>query len=250
MKNIILLTLIAMSFILSSCASYVHQMHRQIDRDERIAKGLSPRKPRYPQRPRYQGQRRPIQNPITLGGSPNTRNTPNLAPKSNRNFDTFGRRRVTAEDLKDKEQSSSLWTGNHSESFLFVTNNIKRAGDIVIVEVMSPLKDTIQDELKRTFPAPRKKGKKGEEAKKEEKPKEEVASSDEDPNKVHDKISTQVIEEINKDYLLVRGRKEVMYKTKKRFIEFQALVSRKDITNDDAVKSTKVLEPKVSVVRY
>ena len=238
--------------IMSSCATYVKNMHRQIDYEQRQQNGLvqRPRNPRVIQQRRYQSS--PIKNPITLGGSStNTRNTPNLAPENNYNYDGYGKRRVTAEDLKDKQQSGSLWTGKHSESFLFVTNNIKRAGDIVIVEVMSSLKDTIQDELKRTFPERAKKkgkGKKVEEKKKESPPTE--VSKSEDSKKVHDKISTQVIEEVNKDYLLVRGRKEVMFKTRRRVIEFQALVSRKDISDDDAVKSTKVLEPKVSVLRY
>jgi len=236
---------------LSSCASYVNQMHRQIDRDERVQSGRSSRaKPNY--NPRYRNYRggRPS-NPVTLGGAQNTRNTPNLAPQSERDFEGYGKRRITAKDLQDNEQSGSLWTGKHSESFLFVTNNIKRAGDIVIVEVMNPLKEKIQAELKRTFPVVKSKSKdKDKKEDEKEKPKEEVAQAEGDEKKVYDKISTQVIEEINKDYLLVRGRKEVMFKARKRFIEFQALVSRKDISNDDAVKSTKVLEPKVSVLRY
>jgi flagellar basal body L-ring protein FlgH len=228
-------------------------MHRQIDHDER-AQNPRARKAR-PQRyaPRYQryGDRRPISNPVTLGSRQSTRNTPNLPPQNQRNFDGYGKRRITANDLKDNEQSGSLWTGKNSESFLFVTNNIKRAGDIVIVEVMNPLKETIQEELIRTFPIAKKKKKKGEKKdEKADKPKEEVAATETDEKKVYDKISTQVVEEINKDYLLVRGRKEVMFKTKKRFIEFQALVSRKDISSDDAVQSTKVLEPKVTVLRY
>ncbi len=258
MRVILLISL----FVFGSCASYVNKMHRQIDQDERVqkyGKNVAPpqRRRANPYNQYYRGHdKRPVNQPITLGRPvrANTRNTKNLPPQSNRNFDTFGKRRVTADDLKDNGQSGSLWTGKHSESFLFVTNNIKRAGDIVIVEVMSPLKAQIEEELKRTFPEARKKKKsssKKEEAK-AEKPKEEVAATnaEDDPKKVYDKISTQVVEEVNQDYLLVRGRKEIMFKTRKRFIEFQALVSRKDITTTDAVKSTKVLEPRISVLRY
>ena len=57
-------------------------------------------------------------------------------------------------------EDGSLWSAKNSESFLFVTNNIKKKGDIVIVEVMSKMKDNIQDELKRTFPERKKKKKK------------------------------------------------------------------------------------------
>jgi flagellar L-ring protein precursor FlgH len=246
--------LLATFFIFGSCASYVNKMHRQIDNDRRAQyRGSRQARPQG-YAPRYQryGDRRPISNPVTIGGArQSTRNTPNLPPQTKRNFDGYGKRRITANDLKDNEQSGSLWTGKHSESFLFVTNNIKRAGDIVIVEVMNPLKETIQDELIRTFPVSKsKKSDKSKKGDKVEKTKEEVAVKETDEKKVYDKISTQVIEEINKDYLLVRGRKEVMFKTKKRFIEFQALVSRKDISNDDAVKSTQVIEPKITVLRY
>ncbi len=249
MKILILATL----FLFTSCASYVNRMHRQIDHEERVAAGYPARPAQVPYN-RYQAANaRGINNPVTLGGGArqSTRNTPNLPPQNQRDFDGYGKRRVTANDLKDNEQSGSLWTGKHSESFLFVTNNIKRAGDIVIVEVLNPLKETIQEELERTFPVAPQKTKKGEKAEeKKEAPAEEVAKGETDEKKVYDKISTQVIEEINKDYLLVRGRKEIMYKTRRRFIEFQALVSRKDISNDDAVQSSKVLEPKISVLRY
>ena len=76
------------------------------------------------------------------------------------------------------------------------------------------------------------------------------ALSDGKDQKVHDKISTQVIESVNKDYLLVRGRKEVLFKDAKRYVEIQALVSRKDITDNDTVKSDRILEPKIRVLRY
>ena len=256
MKIILLISL----FTLGSCANFVNKMHRQIDRDENVKKhGNNPPQAQRrgnPYNKYYTGHdRRPINQPVTLGHAAraNTRNTKNLPPQSNRNFDGFGKRRVTADDLKDNGQSGSLWTGKHSESYLFVTNNIKRAGDIVIVEVMSTLKAQIEEELKRTFPEARKKKNSAKkEDKKTEKPKEEVAATnaEDDPKKVYDKISTQVVEEVNQDYLLVRGRKEIMFKTRRRFIEFQALVSRKDITTTDAVKSTKVLEPRISVLRY
>ena len=58
------------------------------------------------------------------------------------------------------------------------------------------------------------------------------------------------MEQMNQDYLLIRGRKEVMYKKFKRYFEIQAIVSQRDITSTDAVSSTKLLEPKINVLRY
>ena len=245
--------LLIILFSLSSCASFVNNMHKKIDREERSKRARTQKK-RYDPYNAYRGaprgsrDQRPIVNPVTLGGNPNSAQVRNMPPQSNRNY---GKRRVKAEDLKDNQSSGSLWTGKNSESFLFVTNNLKRQGDFVIVQVMNSLKDKIQDELKRTFPEPRPvKGKKTADAPAADAAKDSLETPSSEEDKVHDKISTQVVEEVNKDYLLVRGRKEVMFKKRKRFIEFQALVSRKDISSTDEVKSDRVLEPKVSVLRY
>ena len=59
-----------------------------------------------------------------------------------------------------------------------------------------------------------------------------------------------MVEQVNQDYLLLRGRKEVIFKEAKRYFEFQAIVSQKDITDNDTVGSLKVLEPRVNVLRY
>lgn len=244
--------LIISMFLVSSCAGYINNLHKQIDREER-AKNMTKQKKYYDPYGAYRGvpmgsrDARPIQNPVTLGGAPTSSRVKNLPPQTARNY---GQRRVQADDLKDNQNNGSLWGGKNSESYLFVTNNIKRQGDYVIVEVMSSLKDKIQEELKRTFPVPTTKTAKdaADAPNQEANPAPTTVEGSE--NKVYDKISTQVVEEINKDYLLVRGRKEVMFKKRKRFIEFQALVSRKDISSTDEVKSNKILEPKVSVLRY
>lgn len=237
--------LIWILFLFTSCASYVNSLHRQIDNEEKSKRSrVGKRKSR-----NYNDQR-PIGNPLTLNGATNR----NMRPNTNRNYNSRAKKRYKAEDLLDNTGDGSLWSGKNSSNFLFVTNKLKRAGDIVIVEVLSPLKDQIQGELKRTFPdrpIRKRKSKKGAKAP-AEKPKEEApkAAAAEDPNKIHDKISTKVIEVVNKDYLLVRGRKEVIFKESKRYFEFQAIVSQKDISSGDAVKSNKVLEPRVNVLRY
>jgi flagellar L-ring protein precursor FlgH len=237
--------LIWILILFTSCASYVNSLHRQIDNEEKSKKSrVGKRKFRNP------NDQRPIGNPRTLNGEP-SRNRP---PGVERNYNSRAKKRYKAEDLLDNTGDGSLWSGKNSSNFLFVTNKLKRAGDIVIVEVLSKLKDQIQGELKRTFPdrpTRTKKTKKGAKTP-DEKPKEEVpkAANTDDPSKVHDKISTKVIEVVNKDYLLVRGRKEVIFKESKRYFEFQAIVSQKDISSGDAVKSNKLLEPRVNVLRY
>lgn len=260
---------IAALLFLTSCASYVNALHKQINREEHSASNIHQgqmQRRQYPQRAandpyaayrynRYsrENDKRPIQNPKTLGGYPSTSTNRNVYPQVRREYTS---ERIRAEDLKDNGSDGSLWSGKNSENYLFVTNNIKKRGDIVIVEVLSKLKNDITDELKRAFPAPAKKetGEDDVAANQEDKQAEESGPESDKKSlsdkKVHDKISTQVVEAINKDYLLIRGRKEVIFKKAKRYIEVQALVSRKDITDNDTVVSDRVLEPKIKVLRY
>ncbi len=48
---------------------------------------------------------------------------------------------------------------------------------------------------------------------------------------------------------LIKGRKNVLFKNRKRMVEVQALVSRKDIGDNDVINSDAILESNVSVVR-
>lgn len=252
---------LAFLFVLTSCASYVQALHSQIQREQRggpkdaVAQQYANTPYAQHQRRRYsrEGDKRPIANPKTLGGYPTTSNQKNLYPQVRREYTSA---RVKAEDLRDNGGDGSLWSGDNAENFLFVTNNIKRRGDIVIIEVLSQMKEDITEELKRAYPEAPKKKSEEEENKEEAVAEEAVAQTppaqekEAGTKKIHDKISTQVVESINKDYLLVRGRKEVIFKKAKRYIEVQALVSRKDITDNDTVASDRVLEPKIRVLRY
>ena len=262
MKKIFMLSL---SFLFVSCANYVNNLHRQIDREERKASGRpAPQAKRTPPpalMPDMQGQqfippyptsrydKRPIQNPATLQNIPQvTGGNINQNGNPNHILDT-SRRRYTAEDLRDNDSSGSLWGENNGGTYLFTTNeNIKR-GDFVVIEVLETLKDEIQDELKRAFPEPRKKL-----AESEEKASAENATQapaqEKNSEKVYDKISTQVVDEVNQNYLFVRGRKEVVFRGAKRFIEIQAVVPRKDIQNTDSIRSDKILQPRIFALRY
>lgn len=249
----ILSALILFNFI--ACSSYVNKIHNQIAREEGHTKTPQRRYDPYakyrPNRYSRANDRRPIQNPVTLGGYANTATTRNLAPSTRRQYQNRGQR-VSAEDLKDNSTNGSLWSSKNSESYLFVTNNVKKKGDIVIIEVMAKLKDTIQEELKRTFPEKKKKTakKEGEAETEQKETPAPAAANNSATGEVYDKISTQVIEQINKDYLLVRGRKEVLFKDYKRFIEVQGLVPKKYINDNDSIDSDSILEPKITVLRY
>ncbi|MCT4642336.1 MAG: flagellar basal body L-ring protein FlgH [Bacteriovoracaceae bacterium] len=251
--------LICILFTLTSCANYVAKMHRQLDAQNRKQIRPSYREQGYTGRQKkfydpYNGYRgipvakndaRPIKSPLTLGG-PQRRAT--VVKRINN-------KRFTSEDLKDNSSTASLWSDKEKGSFLFVPNNSRRSGDVVIVDVYKNMKSNITEELKRAFPLKAKKKKdKGDEPNKESTNKEEtkVAASSNKPSEgeVYDKISTQIIEKINKDYFLIRGRKEVMFQDRKRYVELRALVSRKVIKDNDTVKSSDLLEPKIKALRY
>jgi flagellar basal body L-ring protein FlgH len=162
--------------------------------------------------------------------------------------------RYNRDDFVDSDSSGSLWANQGSSSELFTNTNDKRNGDVVIINVLDNLRNQISSELKRAFPdTPKKKPESGETpaaaANTASSTPTPGAPADDVDMKVYDKVSGTVIEEINKDYLIVRGRKEVIFKKEKRAIEIEALVSRRDILENDYVNSDKLLESRVFVLR-
>lgn len=240
--NILLIILFS-----SSCASYVQKIHAGF-RNEEVNKA---RQQTY-YTPRN-GQRN-IRDPKTLQYLSKSGLNPSLGDESQRS--NYLNMRSKKDDLKDNDQSLSLWSDKNSESFLFVTNNQKKRGDIVIINVNKKIDKIITEEVKRTIPPSANKDASGATNSDTttktdtETQKSDSKDKNESDNFITDKISTQVIDEINNDYLLVRGRKELNFQGRKRFIEIQGLVSQKDVDIDDQVKGDKILEPKVEVLRY
>ncbi len=198
---------------------------------------------------RPENDKRPIKNPITysLGSDPSGQ----LRPPVKREYRP---QRVQADDFTDKDNGGSLWANQGSSSSLFTYQNDKRMGDMVIINVLENLRNQISAELKRTFPDRPKKSSKelGGDPARPGAPASAGAAANAADNdidmKVYDKISGTVMEEISKDYILLRGRKDVIFKKEKRSIEVQGLVSRKDIMENDYVNSDRLLESRVYVL--
>ena len=68
-------------------------------------------------------------------------------------------------------------------------------------------------------------------------------------NRVYDRISSVVIEEIDEHHLLIRGRKDVLYKNRKRLIELQALIPKRDLNDNNTINSDSILEQTITVLR-
>ena len=243
-----LFILISSLFLLTSCSSYINKIHQEIDAAEG---GYRPSQQDqfdvYRQNAAQQPRRM-----ASPGNVPSTSQVNKFYPSVKRQYMAQReiKKRFKADDLNDNSNTGSLWGGHPETRHLFTLNKHKRRGDIILLNVQSKLKDAITAELKRAFP----------ERKKDEKEKKEGetaaaqqtaegAGDANDKNKVHDKISTVVVEEINKDHLLIRGRKNVLYKNGKRLVEVQALVARRDISDEDAVQSANVLESNIAILR-
>ncbi len=253
MNHFILFTLL----LFTSCANYVTGLHKQMDREERVARGGSerPKQNNANQaswRDRFQPERdkRPVKNPTTYSlsdGGPSG----SVRPPVKRDYRP---QRYQADDFKDNEGDGSLWANQGSSASLFTYQNDKHTGDMVIINVLENLRNQISSELKRQFPDKPIRKKDGDKDKKDDKaaaaaPVVPGREQDNDMDmKIYDKISGTVIEELNKDYIVLKGRKEVIFKKEKRAIEVQALVSRKDIMENDYVNSDRLLESRVFIL--
>jgi len=240
-----LLLLLLTTLLMSSCSSYISQMYKDLDRAE------GKENPQQSQ-DKFDLYRKKAQMPATS-------NTRQLLPQTRRSYKPSedAQRRYKANDLNDNSNDGSLWTASSSKTdYLFTHDVDKKNGDIVLIQVMGNLKNEITAELKCVFPDPIRK--KADPAKPADPAAAAAAaatpaSATEEPigedGKVYDRISSVVVEEINKDHVLIRGRKNLLYKNRKRLVEVQALVSKKDITVDDTLDSEKILESSITVLR-
>ncbi|GAB4009636.1 MAG: hypothetical protein Fur0010_00640 [Bdellovibrio sp.] len=240
------LFLILLTIFNISCSSYINQMYKELDKSDKPKTAV--------QQDKFDLYR----NKKKMVGTSNTRQ---LMPATKRTYTAMDneQRRYKANDLNDNGNDGSLWSAQSAKTdYLFTHDVEKKNGDIVLIQVMGGLKNEITAELKRAFPDPVKK--KPASTGKPEDPKANPASTvqaaatgnDEvtgEDGKVYDRISSVVVEEINKDHVLLRGRKNLLYKNRKRLIEVQALVAKKDITVDDVLDSEKILESTINVLR-
>jgi len=240
---------------LISCSSYINRMHREFDREDQ---GKHVRKS-----DRFDMYRRP-ENRYGNSQAVSTAEQKNVMPTIQRYYENknLPKKRYTADDLADNQSDGSLWANQGSNGYLFTKETMKKTGDIVLIEVKAKMRTEINQELTKAFPDLPKynstsktaDGKTADAAKASEAaptPAPEVAAPTKEDGKdtVYDRISSIIVEEINKDHILVRGRKDVIHKGVKRTVEVQALSSRRSVAGDDMINSDDLLETNVTVVR-
>ena len=246
--------------LFTSCSSYVNSIYKDFEQQERQNSEVDIPSDNFDQ---YRHPKRHTSTEYNrVDKTVTTANANMVAPSTKRQYkaEKEAVKRYTASDLTDNGNDGSLWAGSDPNAFLFSNNKTKNSGDIVQISVLPRLKNEITMELKKAFPdnpyetranAEVKAGNGGTTAPATEAaaPAKKEAVADTGTDSAQDKISGVVVEEINREHLLIKGRKNVLFKNHKRMVEVQALVSRKDIGDNDTVSSDAILESNVTVVR-
>ncbi len=246
--KILFLTLLLSS--LFSCSGLINRFHRDFDRGDGEARKRA---------------RRNSDNTFSMYRSkkPRKNYTPRhrrVSTKNRKYFDPSVKRRYkrprtqkrsTADDLNDNESSGSLWTGDGKDSFLFSQDKEKHSGDIILINVMASLSKEITLELKRSFPSKKRRKKSAPKESSASSPPRKEPGKNEEPSsqKAKDRISSIIIEEIRSDHVLLKGRKNILYKNHKRLIEIQALINRRVIDMEDSISSDEIIESSITVIR-
>lgn len=261
--------MVASFFLLTSCASFIDNMQKELGRQEKSYSGES-QTADLDQFSHYRKNTKrrtsSVYNQPGRNKDVSTTSLRNVSPSVKRQYrdERTTQKRATASDFTDQGNDGSLWGNSDGEHFLFSSNRNKTSGDIIQINVLSRLKNDITLELKRAFPDNPYEARAKAEADKRAAETQQTTAGQENANaqtnatmatdnssdsSLYDKISSVVVEEINREHLLIKGRKNVLYKNRKRMIEVQALVSRRDISEDDSISSDSILESNVSVVR-
>jgi len=242
--------------LLTSCSSYMNAIYKDFENQEQTNADIDTQN-----EDGFNYLRNTKRKTSSVYNNPNksinTTNQRVVDPQIKRQYkdEKVAVKRATASDFEDNGSDGSLWISSDPNSFLFTQVKAKATGDLVQINVGSKLKEEITMELKKAFPdnpyevkAQNEANKKeGGDAKTAAAPTAAPAAGPE--SEIKDKISSVIVEEINREHLLIKGRKNVLYKNRKRMVEIQALVSRKDINNDDVVNSDSILESNISIVR-
>ncbi len=229
--------IILTSLLITSCSSMVSGYYKQLDGNKSQTKNS---KKSFSHLTAGQRSQSSEYNKILL---PSTKRL-----YTNRNTN-HKKTRVLADNFHSSDNQASLWTTPHATN-LYTAQSSITSGDIVIINVLGDLKSDIASELKRAFPVKIKKHA-NKSLNKEESASNKTSkedSSDEGLTKIHDRISSIVVDSISDSYITIRGKKELMYHNNKHSVEIQALVNKKDISSNNYIKSDSIIEKTIRVL--
>lgn len=230
---------------ITSCSSYINNAYRKLDESY----GQTDTSPEYDKFSMFRHPKRIRREPSNF-----TSNDVNKMPPTIKR-DYVQKQRYNTDDLRDNVNEGSLWFGGGQQNYLFSKNKNRKPGDIVIINVQGKLKKEISLELVRAFPVIKKPISKNKNQKDSKGPQNETANNapkeDEKVNesKVYDHISGIITENLEKEHVLIKGRKDVLFKNRKRLIEVKGLIARRDINDQDEIDSSKLIESSITVLR-
>ena len=227
-----------------SCGSYIAQWHRLIDQAKGAPSSAS-WGPWAKAKAVGDGGSKGRQLVSGQGRKYSMANVSNLRPRVQRQYQRPQRKRSTVGNLYGHGNEGSLWPEGSQGGYLFASNRVKKNGDIVVIDVGEKLRQNIMQTLAMNFPQMMEKKQSG-----QVRPKGSAPDQGKKADRaVYDRISSVVIEEISQQYLLVRGRKDVVYRGRRRPIEIQAMVARRDIGDMDRIHSDYILDSRILVSR-
>lgn len=258
-----------LSMLILSCSTFVDRVHQQISSEEdgSIERKMASSGTPYPAQAYGKLKSKlkdkyTIKDPIsyTLTGEENNTEVQKTPLKVQKRFNVA--------DFVDTDPSGSLWNNYDDSSSFFATSNSRRVGDIVVIDVLESMKNSISKELRKTFPLPsilqsnsivntlNEENEESGEGQENRSPASAPAAATDEKKEdnevveiVYDKISSRVSYEPNKDHVLLKGRKEVYFRNKKRLVEVHALVKKSDIDSNDHIKSDQFIESKVFILQ-
>ncbi|MBF0206312.1 MAG: flagellar basal body L-ring protein FlgH [Oligoflexia bacterium] len=272
-----LFSLFLLFLLLSACSGYVNKLRTQIDEGSAANSGSSYNEMDFLTKGSM-GVRDRNQNLwANKGNLISNKQIKNLLPSVKRNYEQ-NKSHTTAADLYDKGNDGSLWSNRGQGNFLFSPNTRVKIGDLITIDVQGKLKQEISLELARMFPSSARKfvNKDKDKDKAKGKDKASANAGEEDQSnaavgggkeksedskkyqgignaasdaKVYDNISGVVLEEIDKDHLLIEGRKEILYQNRKRLLQVKAIVARNDVNEQNVALSNRMLESTVAILR-
>ncbi len=267
MKTIKFLCALVLSTQISSCASYIENLYRELDKGNPVQSA-----PEADSAARTKDPFSMYRNANQFAEKANTSNTPNRIPQVERKYGPVPKKRYREDDLNDNGSDGSLWSPSPETNYLFSKNDESKLGDIVVVNVKEALRAEIGRELRRLFPLPRplpstprapastsdgsaseaandKSNQNPEAAAKAAPPGNLSSGKNSDPEKVYDRISGVIVERINDKHFLLRGRKTVLFGGSKRKVELQALIASRDLNSIGELDSDKIIEQDIKVLK-
>lgn len=287
MNNLLIIILFALFIVAtSSCSSYVNNLYKKIDSElgtkqnngDKLDLSLF-KNSKLKKRQDYEQQ----------FNSLNSKAIPNLYPTVKRNYSTVKRRTTAQDLTDNSNNSASLWNDSQNSFLFSTNNHKKINDIVSIdvmaklkqeigLELSRLFSDSSRRNLKKTNNKNNddKNAKDGKDSEKKDATDQQTAQNPgQDQNKtannqenknntandeskkynpitddrIYDQVPGVIAEELNRDYVIIQGRKEILYMNRKRYLEVKAIVARKDITDNYTVASSKFLESNIKIIK-